>query len=71
MHHARDALTERGSEADLVAKIERAEAVVSEDILDAIISASDAVMVARGDLGVGWNDRLIGVQKKVSPVLAR
>ena len=66
IHHAREALTERGSKADLVGKIERAEAVVSEDVLDAIISASDAVMVARGDLGVEiGDDRLIGVQKKI------
>ena len=38
-----------GSSARIVAKIEKAEAVVN---LDAIIEASDAVMVARGDLGV-------------------
>jgi pyruvate kinase len=38
-----------GSPARIVAKIEKAEAVVN---LDAIIEASDAVMVARGDLGV-------------------
>ena len=38
-----------GSSARIVAKIEKAEAVVN---LDAIIEAADAVMVARGDLGV-------------------
>ena len=38
-----------GSSARIVAKIEKAEAVLN---LDAIIEASDAVMVARGDLGV-------------------
>mgnify|MGYP001172042429 FL=1 len=66
IHHARHALTKRGSKADLIAKIERAEAVASEDVLDAMISASDAVMVARGDLGVEiGDDRLIGVQKKI------
>ncbi|MBH96358.1 MAG: pyruvate kinase, partial [Gammaproteobacteria bacterium] len=66
IHNARDALAERGSKADLIAKFERAEAVASEDVLDAMISASDAVMVARGDLGVEiGDDRLIGVQKKI------
>ncbi|MEK9670233.1 MAG: pyruvate kinase [Gammaproteobacteria bacterium] len=66
IHFARAALRERGSNADLVAKIERAEAVASDTVLDALISASDAVMVARGDLGVEiGDDRLIGVQKKI------
>ncbi|MFO8089337.1 MAG: pyruvate kinase [Desulfatiglandaceae bacterium] len=39
----------RGHSAYVVAKIERAEAV---DNFDAILSAADAVMIARGDLGV-------------------
>src|SRR5262249_46345545 len=38
-----------GSTAHVIAKIEKAEAIES---LDAIIEVSDAVMVARGDLGV-------------------
>jgi pyruvate kinase len=66
MHLARSALKQRGCSADLVAKVERAEAVASDAVLDALISASDAVMVARGDLGVEiGDDRLIGVQKKI------
>ena len=66
IHLARAALKQRGSNADLVAKIERAEAVASDAVLDSLISASDAVMVARGDLGVEiGDDRLIGVQKKI------
>lgn len=35
----------------LVAKIERPEAVASEEAIAAIVAASDGVMVARGDLG--------------------
>lgn len=49
MHEARKLLADAGSSADLVAKIERVEAM---DKLDEIIEASDVVMVARGDLSV-------------------
>ncbi len=45
----RQMLRSLGSKAGIVAKIERHEAI--ED-LEAIIEASDAIMVARGDLGV-------------------
>ena len=55
-----------GSDAGIVAKIERAETVENEQVLDEIIQASSAVMVARGDLGVEIGDaELIGVQKKI------
>ena len=42
-------IDEAGSHAHVIAKIEKAEAV---DALDEILEATDAVMVARGDLGV-------------------
>ena len=49
-----------------MAKIERAEAVADDDALDGLIRASDAVMVARGDLGVEIGDaELVGIQKKI------
>lgn len=66
MHEARFLLGEAGRQIGLVAKIERAEAVADDAILDGIIIASEAVMVARGDLGVEIGDaQLIGVQKRV------
>ena len=66
MHEARRLLGERGSEIGLVAKLERAEAVADDATLDAIIKASEAVMVARGDLGVEIGDeKLIGMQKRI------
>ncbi len=60
---ARELLRSAGGHGHLVAKIERAEAV---DNLDAIIDASDAVMVARGDLAVetGYAG-LTGLQKRI------
>ena len=52
-----------GSDAALVAKIERAEAIEN---LAEIVDASDVVMVARGDLGVEIGDaELPGLQKKI------
>ena len=63
MHEARRLVKEAGGTALLVAKIERAEALTN---LKDIIEASDAVMVARGDLGVEIGDaELPGWQKKI------
>ena len=45
----KELLRTRGSKARVVAKIEKREAI---DNLDSIVEAADAVMVARGDLGV-------------------
>jgi pyruvate kinase len=63
MHEARELLRRAGGTAHLIAKIERAEAIAN---LEPIIDASDAVMVARGDLGVetGYAG-LTGLQKKI------
>ena len=60
---SRQLMRAAGGSAALVAKIERAEAVLA---LPEIIDASDAVMVARGDLGVEIGDaELPGIQKKI------
>ena len=66
MELARRLRDEAGCSAWLVAKIERAEAVADDETLDGLIRASDAVMVARGDLGVEIGDaELVGIQKKI------
>ena len=60
---ARQLLRDAGGHGGIVAKIERSEALEN---LEAIIEASDAVMVARGDLGVEIGDaNLPAVQKKI------
>ena len=66
MQQARSLLEAAGGHAGLVAKIERAEAVAELSVLEDLIRASDAVMVARGDLGVEIGDaELIGIQKLI------
>ncbi len=64
LEEARALALAAGLETGIVSKVERAEAVADDETLDSIIKASDAVMVARGDLGVEIGDaELIGVQK--------
>ncbi len=63
MNQARRLLEEAGGKAGLVAKIERAEAL---DNLEEIMRVSDAIMIARGDLGVEIGDaKLPAVQKEI------
>ncbi len=63
INEARKLLRDAGGQGHIVAKIERSEAVKN---LESIIDATDAVMVARGDLGVetGYAG-LTGLQKKI------
>jgi pyruvate kinase len=63
IHEARALLKAAGGNLDIIAKIERAEAIT---FLEEIIEAADGVMVARGDLGVELGDaELPGVQKHI------
>jgi len=69
MIQARKLLEAEGCKAGLVAKIERAEAL---DNLEEIIQASEAIMIARGDLGVEIGDaKLPAVQKKIIRIARR
>lgn len=66
IEQARELIQAAGSDAWIIAKIERAEAVADDAALEDIILASDGVMVARGDLGVEIGDaRLVGIQKRI------
>jgi len=60
---ARILLKAAGGDPGIIAKIERTEAIAN---LEGIIQASDAIMIARGDLGVEIGDaELPAMQKKI------
>ena len=63
-------LKEAGSNASVIAKIERAEAL-HEDVINEIIQESAGIMVARGDLGVEIGDPQLPAQQKRLILLAR
>lgn len=63
VHEARRLFEAAGGTGQIVAKIERTEAVEN---IDCIIDAADVIMVARGDLGVEMGYAgLTGIQKKL------
>jgi len=63
MRNARELMHAAGGKSMLMAKIERAEAI---PLLKEIIEASDAIMVARGDLSVEVGDAAVpGLQKRM------
>ena len=68
MRQARKLLSRAGSDALLIAKIERAEAIGA---LEEIIEASDGIMVARGDLAVEVGDASVPALQKKMIRLAR
>jgi pyruvate kinase len=57
----KDLIQQAGATANVIAKIEKAEAV---DVLDAVLDETDAVMVARGDLGVEIGSELLPLLQK-------
>jgi pyruvate kinase len=68
MYMARELMRAAGGQALLIAKIERAEAITA---LKEIIDASDAIMVARGDLAVEVGDAAVPAMQKRMIRLAR
>ena len=57
----RGLIEEAGSHAHVIAKVEKAEAI---DVLDDVLAETDAVMVARGDLGVEVGPALVPLLQK-------
>ena len=57
----RGLIEQAGSHAHVIAKVEKAEAV---DVLDEVLAETDAVMVARGDLGVEIGPAIVPLLQK-------
>jgi len=70
MYMARELLRASGGKAFLIAKIERAEAVLQPALLE-IMNACDGIMVARGDLAVEVGDAAVPALQKRMIRLAR
>src|SRR5438067_10148067 len=70
MYMARELMRAAGGKAMLIAKIERAEAVGENALLD-IMRGSDGIMVARGDLAVEVGDAAVPALQKKMNRLAR
>ncbi len=68
MQWARDLMLKAGGRSMLCAKIERAEAIPA---LEEIVDASDAIMVARGDLAVEVGDAVVPALQKRMIRIAR
>jgi pyruvate kinase len=63
VNEARQLLRAAGGHGGIIAKIERAEAVQN---IESIIDAADAIMIARGDLGVEMGDAAVPpIQKRL------
>src|SRR5688572_22262711 len=70
MYMARELMRAAGGKAFLIAKIERAEAVGQDALVD-IMRGSDGIMVARGDLAVEVGDASVPALQKKMIRLAR
>ena len=70
VRETKELLAKAGAHAGVISKIERAESLVDEIILD-IIKESAGIMVARGDLGVEIGDPQLPAQQKRLIKLAR
>lgn len=71
IHKLRAILAEKGSEAKIVAKIETKKAVESDETLEAIVEASDAIMVARGDMAYEAGAEIVPIVQRKLVTLCR
>lgn len=65
--HLKNIIRHHGKHSKVIAKIEKPEALKN---IDEIIDATDAIMVARGDLGVEMPVELVLLPKKICVAVA-
>jgi len=70
IHNLRQILTAGGSEAQIIAKIET-KAAIKDDVLEAIVKATDGIMVARGDLAVEAGAEIVPIVQRRLIALCR
>lgn len=70
IHNLRQILVAGGSEAQIIAKIET-KAAIEDDVLEAIVKATDGIMVARGDLAVEAGAEIVPIVQRRLIALCR
>jgi pyruvate kinase len=70
IHNLRQILTAGGSQAQIIAKIET-KAAIKDDVLEAIVKATDGIMVARGDLAVEAGAEVVPIVQRRLIALCR
>lgn len=64
-------LEEKGSTAKIIAKIETKKAVESDEAMEEIVEATDAIMVARGDMAVEAGAEIVPIVQRKLVTLCR
>jgi len=70
IHNLRQILVAGGSQAQIIAKIET-KAAIKDDVMEAIVKATDGIMVARGDLAVEAGAEVVPIVQRRLIALCR
>ncbi len=71
IHKLRELLREKGSNAKIIAKIETKKAVSNDQHLEEIVKASDAIMIARGDMAYEAGAEIVPIVQRQLVKLCR
>lgn len=71
IRNLRKILKEKGSTAKIIAKIETKKAIESDEVMEEIVEATDAIMVARGDMAVEAGAEVVPIVQRKLITLCR